>query len=229
MNESINQNFSVYLQPTRYIDSNSDSIIEYAKQSCAGAETDVEKAIKLYYAVRDDILYDPYGIDLAEDSIKASAVLKKRTGYCVAKAVLLAAVLRSQGIPSRLGFADVKNHLVTKNLRELMGSDIFTYHGYTEVYLNEKWVKATPAFNLTLCERFKVKPLEFDGINDSVFHPYDRTGSRHMEYLVDHGHFADLPVERIHQSYMEHYPTLAGNLERPVKGDFAKEAEGENK
>ncbi len=229
MDENKSKDISVYLQPTKFINSNSERIREYALKSCGRDGTDFDKAIKIYYAVRDDIRYDPYGIDLTETGIKASSVLKRGSGYCVAKAVLLTAVLRSQNIPSRLGFADVKNHLVTKNLKELMGTDVFTYHGYTEIYLKGKWVKATPAFNLSLCERFKVKPLEFDGINDSIFHPLDNAGNKHMEYLVDHGHFADLPVERLRQSYLEHYPFLADRLNKPVKGDFEKEAEAENR
>ena len=64
-----------------------------------------------------------------------------------------------------------------------MGTDLFVYHGYTDLCLDGKWVKATPAFNLALCTRFRVKPLEFDGRDDSIFHPFDEDDRRHMEYL----------------------------------------------
>jgi hypothetical protein len=87
-----------------------------------------------------------------------------------------------------------------------MGSDLFVYHGYTEFLLDGKWVKATPAFNLELCRRFRVKPLEFDGASDSIFHPFDQDERRHMEYLRDRGSYADVPVEAIQQAFREAYP-----------------------
>src|SRR5574341_322846 len=64
------------------------------------------------------------------------------------------AVARVVGIPARVGYADVRNHLSTPKLRELVGGDLFVWHGYAELHLEGRWVKATPAFNLTLCERF---------------------------------------------------------------------------
>jgi hypothetical protein len=87
-----------------------------------------------------------------------------------------------------------------------MGSDLFVYHGYTDLYLDGKWVKATPAFNLALCQRFRVKPLEFDGHEDSIFHPFDEDNRRHMEYLRERGTFADVPVDTIQQAFREAYP-----------------------
>lgn len=66
------------------------------------------------------------------------------------------------GIPARLGFADVKNHLATPRLTDLNGGDVFHWHAYTDLHLEGRWVKATPAFDLALCERFGVLPLEFD-------------------------------------------------------------------
>jgi transglutaminase-like putative cysteine protease len=126
----------------------------------------------------------------------------------VPKAALLAACARADGIPARVGFADVKNHLTTPALRERMGSDLFVYHGFTELLLDGKWVKATPAFNIELCRRFKVKPLEFDGREDSIFHPFDEEDRRHMEYLRDRGSHADVPVAEIMQAFREAYPVL---------------------
>ena len=162
-----------YLQPTYFIDSDSPKVIEFAHTTVGKAQSDIEKAVKLYYAVRDQVRYSPYGIVFDPNVFKASWLLEKKIGFCIQKANLLAAAARVVGIPSRLGFADVRNHLATDRLIALMRTDEFFYHGYTELYLNGKWVKATPAFNLTLCERFQVKPLEFDGTEDSIFHPFN--------------------------------------------------------
>src|SRR5262249_53516577 len=166
---------------------------------------DVEQSVKLYYAVRDGIRYDPYQIDLTTPGMKASTTLQARRGWCVSKAVLLAACCRSVGIPARLGFADVRNHLSTARLRQKMGTDLFYWHGFTEMLLDDKWVKATPAFNIELCRKFRLLPLEFDGRNDSLYHPFDEEGNRHMEYVNQRGVYADLPINEITQTFRQEY------------------------
>jgi len=164
--------------------------------------------VALYYAVRDAIRYNPFLDFSKEETFRASHCIAAGEGFCIAKAALLAACARADGIPARVGFADVKNHLTTPALRERMGTDLFIYHGYAELLLEGRWVKATPAFNVELCERFRVKPLEFDGREDSIFHPFDEEDRRHMEYLRDRGSHADVPVAEIMQAFREAYPVL---------------------
>lgn len=223
----MNEDLQHYLQPTFFLDYDNERVAGFAEEVCAHAKTPTERAVALYYAVRDRIRYDPYNLRYTRTAMKASTVLSDQSGYCVAKAVLLAAVGRQQGIPCRLGFADVTNHLSTARLREMMGTDLFVYHGYTELYLNDKWLKATPAFNLSLCSRFNVLPLEFDGTSDSIFHKFDALGHKHMEYVRDHGHFADLPFERIFTAYGKTYPRFFEHFRGEKSHDFAAEAEME--
>jgi transglutaminase-like putative cysteine protease len=194
-----------YLDPGRYIDSAHPAVVGFTKKNLNG-DSDRERAVSLYYAVRDGIPYNPF-LDFSDARVfQASAVLEANQGFCVGKAALLAACARAAGIAARVGFADVKNHLTSPRLAETMGSDLFVYHGYTELHLDGKWVKATPAFNLSLCTRFRVRPLEFDGREDSIFHPFDEDDRRHMEYLRDRGVHADVPVEEIQRTFREAYP-----------------------
>lgn len=209
-----------YLSSARYIDSAHPLVGAFAMENAQG-QTDREKAISLYYAVRDKIRYNPF-LDFSKPAaFRASAVLEAGEGFCVGKASLLAACARAAGIEARVGFADVKNHLTTPRLAETMGSDLFVYHGYTDLRIDGKWVKATPAFNLALCTRFRVKPLEFDGRADSIFHPFDEDERRHMEYLRDRGVFADVPVDEIQRAFREAYPKFYG-----LGKDAAKESFG---
>jgi transglutaminase-like putative cysteine protease len=157
----------------------------------------VSRAVKLYYAVRDAIWYDPYLPFYRPEHYRASHVLKKGRAFCVGKATLLCALGRVCGIPSRVGFATVRNHLATRQLIEFLGSDLFAYHGFTEFYLNGRWLKATPAFNAELCRKHNVIPLEFNGREDSIFHQYNCEQKQFMEYVEDHGTFADIPVDDI--------------------------------
>lgn len=221
---------TLYLDPTYYLDFTEAVVQEFGNQVCRGANSDKERAIRLYYAVRDEIRYDPYDIQRKKDTFKASSVLKKGSGFCVVKAVALTALGRQQGIPSRLGFADVRNHLSTSRLSRLMETDTFYYHGYTEFLLEGCWVKATPAFNLELCERFQVKPLEFDGLHNSLFHEFKKTGEKHMEYLHDHGPYPDLPFEEIFHCYFKQYPKMFSDPQyRPDGADFHREVQTENR
>ena len=200
------QQLEPYLFPTDIIDSDHQAVRDYAMTAVKGAADDpVDRAVKLYYAVRDGIWYDPYLPFYRPEHYRASNVLEKGRAFCVGKATLLCALGRASGIPSRVGFADVRNHLATKQLLEFLGSDLFTYHGFTEFYLNGKWWKATPAFNIQLCKKHKVIPLEFDGCSDSVFHPFNIEKKQFMEYVADHGTYADIPVEKIVAAWKQTY------------------------
>ncbi len=198
-----------FLEPARYIDSGHPAVVSFSKKNAVG-KNPLARAVSLYYAVRDGIRYNPFLDYSREETFQASQCIAAGEGFCVGKAALLAACARADGIAARVGFADVKNHLTTPALRERMGSDLFVYHGYAELLLEGKWVKATPAFNIELCRRFKVKPLEFDGIEDSIFHPFDEQDRRHMEYLRDRGSHADVPAAEIMRVFREMYPAFYG-------------------
>ncbi|PWU24803.1 MAG: transglutaminase [Candidatus Rokuibacteriota bacterium] len=203
-----NEHLDQFLRPAEYIDSDARIVVAFAQQRAAGAADLVARAVTLYYAVRDEIAYTPYCDFRSVETYRASACLARGSGFCVAKSALLAASARVAGIPARVGFADVRNHLASPRLRRLMGTDVFYYHGYAELYLDRTWVKATPVFDRGLCERFGVKPLEFDGRSDSLFQAYDASGRRHMEYLRDHGPSADVPAAVIIETFERHYPAL---------------------
>ncbi len=224
MNKPYPEDFKPYLTPTNFIDCDSPEILSFASTHAAGAGGDIETGVKLFYAVRDGIRYDPYNIVLRPEAFKASNILKKGSGYCVAKAIVLAAAARAMGIPSRLGLADVRNHLSTERLRRIMKTDVFAYHGYTELYLGDRWVKVTPTFNRSLCDRFGVKAIDFDGRNDALFHPYDARGNRHMEYVRDHGAFADVPFELIASEFRRIYPEFFSESGELIGGNFDEEA-----
>jgi transglutaminase-like putative cysteine protease len=213
-----------YTAATEFIDSGDADVRAFAQRTTAGATDDLARAVNLYYAVRDEILYDPYYAGEARSYFRASDCLRAKRGFCIPKAALLAAAARSVGIPARVGYGDVRNHLSTKKLLELTGGNLFIWHGYTEFYLEGRWVKATPAFNLSLCKRFGVRPLEFDGRNDSLFHEFDQGGRRHMEYVKQRGHYADVPYDTIIADFKELYPRRFAAPAAGVRGDFAKEA-----
>jgi transglutaminase-like putative cysteine protease len=211
-------------RPAVFVDSDAPAVVAFARAAVGDRADQVQRAVALYYAVRDEVTYTPYCDFRSPATYRASAVLAKRAGFCVGKAALLAAAARAAGIAARLRFADVRNHLCTPRLRALVGGDVFYYHGYVELELQQRWVKATPAFDLALCERFGVLPLEFDGREDSVFQPYDRAGRRHMEYVRDLGVRADVPMTDIVATFERRYPRLVEAGESAATTRFREEA-----
>jgi hypothetical protein len=211
-----------FLKPTLSVESDSPEIVAWAKDRAGDANSDIDIAVRLYYAVRDEFMYDPYDFSVDHDGLSATGCLARGKGFCVPKSALLAACCRAMGIPARVGYADVRNHLTSRRLTEAMGTDLFIYHGYAELYLEGKWVKATPVFNKSLCEKARVLPLEFDGRSDSVFHPHNADGEKHMEYVHDHGPFADVPIKEIADAFKAHYPILMAGT--ATTGDFAADA-----
>ena len=211
------------LQATEFLDCDSSIVYDYARRCAGSAREPVDQAKALFYAVRDTIRYDVYGIDLSRTGMKASAILKNGVGFCIHKCIVFAALARSLGIPSRLSFADVRNHISSAALRAIVGGDVFRYHTYAEVCLNDRWVKTTPVFNLKLCHLFGVDPLEFDGVNDATLQPYDRHGARRLEFVQHHGSFTDFPYERCIAALKTHHPRLFGGSRRTVLGNLSTE------
>jgi transglutaminase-like putative cysteine protease len=200
-----------YLSANRFVDSDHPAVVAYAHEHGVGDDARTI-AVALYYAVRDDFRYSPWGVAFDPEAFTASGVLlrdRSLGAHCVDKANLLAACARVRGIPSRLHFANVRNHLGTAKLEQLLGTDLLIYHGYVELWLDGRWVAATPAFNRSLCERFGVAPLEFDGRQDSVFQEHDGGGGRFMEYVDDHGAHAGIPFEDMVAAWRHHYPSIA--------------------
>lgn len=196
----------IYLKPTPVIDCNAPPVREKAQNLTADKENDVEKAKALFYFVRDEIKYNPYVLHNLVEHNKASGTLSRKEGYCVQKAILLAALARGVAIPARLGFADIRNHIIPQKLLELMhGSNLFIYHGYCELYIGQKWVKATPAFDLEMCQKHHIIPVEFDGKNNATFHRNNQEGKLHIEYVHDYGHYPDLPLEEMLEARVKVY------------------------
>ena len=204
--------FEKYLTPGEFIDSDHQGVIDFTHTHTQGENTVKDKLIALYYAVRDGFRYDPYTLDLSRKAVKASNLITRDYGYCVEKSCLFAAGARILGVPSRMGFANVKNHIGTAKLEEILQTDVLVFHGFTEIWQDGKWVKVTPVFNQSLCDKLNVAPLEFNGEEDAVFQEYDQAGGQFMEYLHDYGTFEDVPYEMFISELKNHYPHLSKSI-----------------
>ncbi len=214
----------LYLSPAEFIDSDHPGVRAKAAATVGAVTDPAEQARLLYTAVRDGIRYDPYVDYTDPETYRASSVLERGHAYCVGKASLYVALCRSSGIPARLGLADVKNHLATPRLLELVGTDVFAYHGYVEIMPDRQWVKATPTFNVSLCQKLGVPPLEFSGETDALLQPFDARGREFMSYVAQHGTFFDVPAKFIMAEMKRIYPKLCqpGGLRGDMEAEGAK-------
>lgn len=194
--------------PTGFLDYESDSVQSFIDEAVSDRGADKRRlAVELYYAVRDDVLYEVYGADLSPQGLRASHTASVREGFCLHKSTLYAAACRAVGIPARVHYGDVRNHLASDRLRAHVGGDVF-FHALNSVYVDGRWVKATPVFNKILCRLYGMKPLEFDGTADSLYHPFDDQGRQSMEFLADHGGFDDVPYEFVMENMRRKHPNF---------------------
>jgi len=214
-------------EQTEFLDYGSREVLDFVARAVPDtARPDRELAVDLYYAVRDGIEYEIYGADLSRDGLRASAVARRGRGFCIHKSVLYASCVRSLGIPSQLVFVDVRNHLASPRLRRLVGGDVFRYHALTRVHLDGRWLRVTPVFSARLCRLYRMTPLDFDGRDDAVFHPFDEEGRSFIELVHDHGEFDDLPYDTVVGGLRSAHAALFADPTRVIAGSLVAEAAG---
>jgi len=196
-----------YLQPSEFFDFNEPNVKQKALEVTKGYETDNEKAKALFYYVRNEFKYNAMiYIPKAKEYFKASKIIESGEGFCVSKSILLSSLARAVGIPARIHLWDLINHLMSPKLVERMNTNIMHFHGHSELYLNKKWIKLTPSFDIKTAMKAGFLPMcEFVEGQDSLFPPQDINGKRFGEYVKDRGSHADLPLEEIDRIFQEKY------------------------
>lgn len=191
---------SNFLGPTFFIDCNETIIKNKSRELTADIDESLEKAQRIFYFVRDNIRYNIYSPRSSDSDFKASFVLEEGEGYCVQKAVLLVALARAAGIPARLRFAEIRVLHTAQSIAEKRGSNVFPCHGLTDLYVNSRWVKATPTYDLEYCKKAGIEPVEFDGKSDALLPLFTLNGRPNIEYIQEHGFFDDLPLNLIQKA-----------------------------
>lgn len=215
------KNFQEYLEPTEFLNFDRPRVKEKASGIVKGKSSNKEKAIALFYWVRDEIRYNMYTyIPQHKTNLKASTTLRRGHGFCMSKAVLLSTLARAVEIPARIHMVDIINHKIPEWVEELMGTNVFYCHGYSELYLDDEWKKLTPVFDRKTALKAGYTPLvEFDGDNDAMLSKYDSEGNLFVEYIGDHGIYTDVPINEIKDIFEEEYGEIYTefNFQRPKR------------
>jgi transglutaminase-like putative cysteine protease len=222
-----------YLESGEFVDSDDAGVVDFAKRVTDGAVDPVQIAVRLYYAVRDQVSYDPFYVGPEPTFFRASSCLENGRGFCVPKAALLAASARACGVPARVGYVDIRNHKAPVRFQARLDGSVFFWHGYVELYLKNSWVKSTPAFDFALSQRRRVPVLEFNGAEDSLLPEKDEHGNPWMTYMESHGVFSDVPYRTLLDVYQKRLPNwlyrhrereayLKGSLDRDLVPPFRR-------
>ncbi|MEV4419913.1 transglutaminase-like domain-containing protein [Patulibacter sp. NPDC049589] len=182
------------LAPTEFLDWQHPAVQSFAQDAAGDARDPTERAVRLYYAVRDGLQYEVFGQSLTREGLRASTILARGEGFCAHKSILYAAAARALGIPSRVAVGEVRNHLSSPRLQALVGGDLFV-HWFASIHLEGRWLDVTPVFNGLLCRLYGLPPLEFDGTGHAKVHPY-RDGAE-MEFVTEHGAFDDVEYDHL--------------------------------
>ena len=201
--------FNTYLKPTDYFDCDNLSLLAKVKELTAGIpkNDNNKKAIKLFDFARDEIrfFFDEQE-SMSKDSYKASNILRKGSGWCIQKSILFASLCRTAGIPSRLHHLDIKNYkAVPITILGKKPTNLFAFHGYVEIYLDEKWVKVDPAFDDETCKEMGYPLVEFDGKNNALLASVDSNGKKFVKYTRDYGVFEDFSFEKMIEVFIKRY------------------------
>jgi len=216
-------NFDKYLQTSEFYNFDKKFVKDKAFEITEGIESESEKAKALFYWVRDKIKYNMHTyIPSVKANFKASVTLRRKNGFCVSKSILLSTFARAVGIPARIHLVDLINHKISQKIVDFMETNVMHYHGYSELYLNNKWVKLTPSFDPKTAQKGGFFPtVEFDGENNATFASFDNEGNKFGEYVKDRGVHADLPLKEIEKVFNEKYPKFSlmrnGQMILPVK------------
>ena len=208
-----------YLKPTEFLDFQKERVNNRALEITKGLSSDKDKAIALFYWVRDNIKYNMYTYNpIIKANLKASVTLRRKNGFCMSKAVLLSTLARAVGIPARIRMADIINHKINPKITELMSTNVFHCHGISELYINGKWIKLTPVFDHETSLKAGYLPeIECDGNSDALFASYDENGNTFIEYVEDYGTYSELPIDQIVEIFTNAYPGMFARNEFPKR------------
>ena len=154
-----------YLAPDTMIQADHPDIIRTASSIVEGSTDDRERAVRIFYWVREHIAY------CIESDRSALEVLQEGRGICVTKTVLHVALLRAAGVPARIGHADYRADVLRSIFPDSYMDrqpEVYPLHTFAEVYLDGQWITCDATIDRSFGEEFGFAVMEFDGV-----HPTD--------------------------------------------------------
>jgi transglutaminase-like putative cysteine protease len=215
-----NEELMPYLAPSPGVECEDGGIRTLADELTRGKLSSREKAAALFLFARDQVRYVPYAPFESVEDYLGPMVLERGYGFCTQKTSLLVGLCRAAGIPARFRFADLVNHNMPGRLEWVMQSNRMIFHTYAELFVEGRWLKATPSFERSLCEKMGWRLVEFDGTTDAVLPATDLSGRPHIGYVLDRGTDAGIPLQSMLDAWLEGYGEEAMGRWRAARSAF---------
>lgn len=170
INVKLKSDVSPFLYPNKYVDfSRKSECVRKAAELCAGKTDEIEKLAAIFQWITDSVTYDRQLAATVQSGYvpDPDRTLEKKTGICFDYASLMAAMTRSQDIPTRLVIGYAADNI---------------YHAWNEVYTSETgWI--TP--ELLLSKRGY-------NITDATFYAGSSDKEKISAYISDSGNYSAL-------------------------------------
>ena len=192
------------LAPAETIDSDAPEIVSAVESLDLGDASPAERAVAIFNHVRDSIEYE-FAIRNTPREYKASFTIQDGRGFCVRKAIVVAAMCRAAGIPSVIILSNMRDKSLSPRIIDMLGTDVMHNHGLAGVFLDGQWLKLDASLSPELVAKKRYRLVEFDGKSDALQSDTTLTGSPHMEYVAYHGTYTDLPYKQMMRGFDEGY------------------------
>jgi hypothetical protein len=174
MNKTRTDTKHEYLIATRLCDCDNPWIREKAEEIVVGASNPEEKALEIFYYVRDKIRFS-----LAYSQSKASHTLKRGYGECGNKTNVQITLLRAAKIPARFRWTQVKTEVLQHLIADFVYKNMppVASHFWCECYLDEKWVSCELLLDKILYDgmlmeglitKDQIPTIDWDGKTDLI-------------------------------------------------------------
>jgi hypothetical protein len=152
------------------------------------------KTKQIFDFVRDNIVYDFAPDIIGLSSWYASVILKKGSGFCHQKAIVLTAMLRGAEIPTCLVFQNVKDHILfNTRFKDLIPGGMLPLHALVAVNISNKWYRLDSTLDSNLCNKkgYHVSQIEIG--KETLLPTHTLDGHQHFSIEKELGYFEIYP------------------------------------
>jgi transglutaminase-like putative cysteine protease len=193
-----------FLSAARFVESEHPAIVARVRELDLLRLPLRERAARLFDHVRNDVRYE-FMAKFTPDDYLASRILEANQGFCVQKAVLLAALGRAAEIPTAIVLCDMRDHALPEKVIRAIGTNVMYHHGLNAFHIDGAWLTVDASLDPKFLDKKRYPHTAFHGTADALLAATTTDGARAAEYVTFHGRYADLPFEQTTAAFTAGY------------------------
>ena len=181
-----------------------DEIINHSQNDITTIVTSLTEGVnytwnaveRLFDFVRDRIIYDFAPEIKGPEDWQASTILKRGSGFCHQKAILLTAFLRASRLPAALVFQNVMDHVILNSRYEkLLPNGRLPLHALVAVNIKDKWYRLDATLDAELCRKKAYRLAKVIPGEETLLPKATLKGNPHFTIESELGYFESYPLE----------------------------------